>query len=225
MSWLTTYLTSSIGKKVLLALPGLFLCLFLVGHLAGNLQLFMSGEEGRIQFNEYAKFMTSNPAVKLLSYVTYFSILFHAAWGIYIARKNSVATSINYKYNRPGKNSTWQSRNMALLGIITLVFIIIHLKSFWYEMHWGAIGNDSNGNKDLHTMVIAAFKQWWYVLIYVVSMIALAYHLVHGFQSAFQTLGITHPKYTPIIKGLGMMYSILVPLLFAIIPVYIYFFI
>ena len=114
---------------------------------------------------------------------------------------------------------------MTLLGIITLVFIIIHLKSFWYEMHWGAIGNDSSGNKDLHTIVIAAFKQWWYVLLYVVSMIALAYHLVHGFQSAFQTLGITHPKYTPIIKGLGMMFSIVVPLLFAIIPVYIYFFI
>ena len=225
MSWLSNYFTSSIGKKVLLALPGLFLCLFLVGHLVGNLQLFISGEAGRLQFNEYAYFMTTNPAVKLLSYVTYFSIAFHAIWGVYIARKNAQATSQKYAYNKPGKNSSWQSRNMTLLGIITLVFIIIHLKSFWYEMHWGAIGTDANGNKDLHTIVVAAFKQWWYVLIYVISMIALAFHLVHGFQSAFHTLGLNHPKYTPLIKKFGVTFSVLVPLLFAIIPVYIYFFI
>ena len=225
MSWLTTYFTSSIGKKVLLALPGLFLCVFLIGHLAGNLQLFISGEVGRQQFNEYAKFMTSNPAVKLLSYLTYFSILFHAVWGIYIAKKNEKATATSYTYNQPGKNSTWQSRNMALLGVVTVVFIIIHLKTFWYEMHWGAIGNDVNGNQDLHTIVIVAFKQWWYVLFYVISMIALGYHLLHGVQSAFQTLGLNHPKYTPIIKGCSTLFGIVVPLLFAIIPVYIYFFI
>ena len=225
MSWISSYFTSSIGKKVLLALPGLFLCLFLVGHLAGNLQLFVGGEEGRLKFNEYAKFMTSNPAVKLLSYVTYFSILFHAIWGILIAKKNEKARGVNYAYNQPGKNSSWASRNMALLGVITLVFLIIHLKSFWYEMHWGAIGVDANGNKDLHTIVVAAFKQWWYVLLYVISMIALAYHLLHGFQSAFQTLGLSHPKYSPVIKGFGRIFSIAVCFLFAIIPVYIYFFI
>ena len=213
---------SSIVRKYWMAATGLFLCLFLLGHLAGNLQLFIPGEDGQLQFNAYAKFMTTNPAVKLLSYITYFSILVHVIDGFVLARQNRAARPSRYAYNKPGANSGWASRSMALLGTITLVFIIIHMRSFWYEMHWGELGVDSAGNKDLWTITVVAFQQWWYSAFYVIAMIMLAFHLSHGFQSAFQTMGWTHPKYTPIVEKIGIGFSILIPLLFAAIPVFLF---
>lgn len=215
-------ISSSIGKKYWMALTGLFLCLFLVGHLAGNLQLIFGTQE---DFNGYAKFMTSNPAVKLLSYLTYFSILFHAVDGIILARQNRAARPVKYVKENAAANASWASRSMALLGIVTLVFIIIHMKSFWFEMHWGEIGNDSEGQRDLWTVTVTAFKQLWYVAFYVVAMVALGFHLSHGFQSAFQSLGLRYGKYKDGMIKAGTWFSILVCGLFAIIPVYIFLFI
>ena len=206
---------------------GLFLCIFLIGHLVGNLQLiFITGEEGQLAFNDYAKFMTTNPAVKILSYLTYFSIIAHAIDGIVLTIQNKKARPVKYVYNRPDKNSKWASRNMAVLGTILLVFIATHMMNFWYEMHFGTIGMDSAGNKDLHTVVFAYFRSemgLWFTLFYVFSMIATAFHLNHGFQSAFQSFGWNHPKYSPIIKKTGTLFSLLVPALFAIIPLIIHF--
>jgi succinate dehydrogenase / fumarate reductase cytochrome b subunit len=219
-------LQSSLAKKYWMAATGLFLCLFLVGHLAGNLQLFMAGEEGQLQFNAYAKFMTSNPAVKLLSYLTYFSILFHAVDGLLLTIGNRKARPLSYEYSRPSANSPWTSRNMGILGTIILVFIVAHMSQFWYEMHWGGIENDSAGNKDLHTVVMTAFRDpsigLLYTLGYVLAMAAVSFHLVHGFQSAFQSLGLKTQKIEGAIKVLGYGFAILVPLLFALIPVYIF---
>lgn len=220
-------LKSSLAKKYWMALTGLFLCLFLVGHLAGNLQLFIGGIEGQLQFNEYAKFMTSNPLVKILSYVTYISIVFHAIDGLLLTVKNKNARPVKYHNEKPSANSAWASRNMGILGTILLVFIITHMMNFWYEMHWGEIGVDANGNKDLHTIVIAFFKDasmgLLFTLAYVLSMLAVAFHLSHGFQSAFQSLGLRHEKYTPIIQKIGFAFALLVPLAFAAIPLYIHF--
>ena len=117
-------LKSSIAKKYWMALTGLFLCLFLAGHLAGNLQLIFGDA---LQFNQYALFMTSNPAVKLLSYLTYFSILFHAVDGIMLTIQNKNARPVGYAMNNPSKNSTMASRNMAVLGTLILVFIVTHM--------------------------------------------------------------------------------------------------
>ncbi|MDX5324868.1 MAG: succinate dehydrogenase cytochrome b subunit [Bacteroidota bacterium] len=213
---------SSLVRKYWMAATGLFLCLFLIGHLAGNLQLFIPGEEGQLQFNAYAKFMTSNPAVKILSYLTYFSILLHAIDGIVLARQNKAARPVNYVKNSPEKNSSWASRSMVLLGIITLIFILIHMRSFWFEMHWGGLDTDANGNKDLYTITVAAFQTWWYTAFYVLAMIALAFHLSHGFSSAFQSMGWNHPKYMPVIKKIGVGFAVIIPLLFAAIPVYLF---
>ena len=105
----SAFLKSSIAKKYWMALTGLFLCLFLVGHLIGNLQLFMSGYEGALQFNKYALFMTTNPAIKLMSYVTYISILFHAIDGIYLAIQNKKARPVAYAMSKPSKNSSFSS--------------------------------------------------------------------------------------------------------------------
>ncbi|CAM3915571.1 MULTISPECIES: succinate dehydrogenase cytochrome b subunit [Flavobacterium] len=270
-------LKSSIAKKYWMALTGLFLCLFLAGHLAGNLQLIFGDA---LQFNEYALFMTTNPAVKLLSYLTYISILFHAIDGILLAFQNKAARPVNYAYSKPSENSSFASRNMAVLGTIILVFIVTHMVNFWAKMHFEKLplqtisvtdeasgakqefyitkgsgqskflpkdqvdgqnllieGNKiyivkpvraefAEGYKDLHAITFAFFRDAKYGLIftigYVLAMLAMAFHLWHGFQSAFQSLGINN-KFTPVIKLLGRGFAVVVPLLFAIIPLYIHF--
>lgn len=213
---------SSLAKKYWMAATGLFLCTFLIGHLVGNLQLLLPAEEALEKFNEYAQFMTTNPAIKIMSYLTYFSILFHAVDGILLVIKNKKARPVQYAYNKPSANSNWASRNMGLLGGILLFFIIVHMRSFWYEMHFGSLPLDVNGNKDLYTITASAFRELWYVALYVVCMIAVAFHLSHGFASAFQSVGANHAKYTPIIKKVGSAFGILIPLAFAIIPVVLY---
>ncbi len=278
-------LKSSLAKKYWMALTGLFLCLFLAGHLAGNLQLIFSDA---LHFNQYALFMTSNPAVKILSYLTYFSILFHAVDGFLLTYQNVKARPIGYAKNNPNANSSFSSRNMAVLGTLILVFIVTHMVNFWAVMHFDknmplqsitveVMGQKQElyvttnggympvsqvaksyeeamktgaqtyiehrtefyntqarvkigeGYKDLHKITVAFFKDAKLGLIatilYVLAMFVLAFHLLHGFSSAFQSLGLNNPKYTPAIKGFGKAFAIVVPLLFAIIPVYIHFFI
>ena len=221
MSWITQVFTSAIGKKLIMSLTGLFLCLFLVVHMSGNFLLF--NNDGGQAFNEYTKFMTTFPLIKVASIFTFLGIILHAVDGLLLTLKNRKARPV--KYAVQPKRSSWASRNMAVLGIIVLFFLIVHLKSFWYVMKFGEVGKviyNGHEYKDLYTVVIAAFSQWWYVAIYVVSLIALGYHLVHGFASAFQTLGVNHSKYTPFIKFVGYAYAILVPIGFASQPVIVY---
>ncbi|MBL7957487.1 MAG: succinate dehydrogenase cytochrome b subunit [Flavobacteriales bacterium] len=215
-------LGSSLAKKYWMALTGLFLVTFLLAHLAGNLQLLDMSPQGQLKFNAYARFMTTFPLVKAVSYLLYFSILFHAFDGILLAVQNRQARPVRYVKENAGANRSWASNNMALLGVLILVFLVIHMKGFWYEMHWGPIGTDADGNKDLYTVVAAAFSQLWYVSLYVVMMAVLALHLLHGFQSAFQSLGLNHPRYTPAIKNVGVFFAVVVPVLFALIPVWMF---
>lgn len=119
-----------------MALTGLFLCLFLVGHLLGNFQLLIPGDEGQRAFNEYAYFMTHNPFIKVLSYLTYFSILFHAIDGFVLTVQNKKARPVNYVNSKPSRNSALPSRYMAILGTAILVFIIMHMANFWAKMHF-----------------------------------------------------------------------------------------
>jgi succinate dehydrogenase / fumarate reductase cytochrome b subunit len=186
------------------------------------MQLFFAHEDNGLAFNIYAKFMTTNPAVKILSYTTYLSIIAHVVYSIILSRKNKVARPIGYSVGTKDSQSSAASRNMGVLGTIILLFLVMHLKGFWYEMHWGAIGNDANGNRDLYTVVSAAYAELWYVAIYVVSMIFLAAHLSHGFSSAFQTLGLNHQKYTPMINGVSKAFAIIVPFIFAMMPIWMY---
>ncbi|TAF32908.1 MAG: succinate dehydrogenase [Cytophagales bacterium] len=221
MSWITKTLSSTIGRKVLMALTGLFLCSFLVVHLSGNFQMLMS--DGGLQFNAYAKFMTSFPLVKFISYGLYACILLHAIDGFMLMAANRKARPVGYKMVDGAANSSWASRNMGLLGSLILIFIVVHMKNFWYEMHWGDIGIDAQGNRDLYTVTKVAFEKWWYVVFYVFSMVVLAFHLMHGFQSAFQTMGINHKKYTPFIKVIGNLFSIVICIAYAAIPLIMFF--
>jgi succinate dehydrogenase / fumarate reductase cytochrome b subunit len=224
MAWVTQTLSSSLGRKVIMSLTGLFLTSFLIIHVAGNLQLF-KGDNGRA-FNEYTYFMTHNPVIMTISYLLYTSILVHALMAFILTRHNQASRPVKYAYSKPEANSPWSSRNMGILGAITLFFIIIHMRTFWYEMHFGSVPMaeyDGKQYKDLYAVVKEAFSQWWYVTLYVLCMVALGYHLAHGFQSGFQTLGIRHKKYTPAIEFLGKyFFAILIPAAFAAMPIYMY---
>lgn len=224
MAWVTQTLSSSLGRKVIMSLTGLFLSSFLIVHMAGNLQLF-KGDNGRA-FNEYTYFMTHNPLIITVSYLLYTSILVHALMSFVLTRHNQASRPVKYAYSRPEANSPWSSRNMGILGTVLLLFIIIHMRTFWYEMHFGAVPMaeyDGKQYKDLYAVVKEAFAQWWYVLLYVISMVAIGFHLAHGFQSGFQSLGIRHTKYTPIIEFVGRyFFALIIPAAFAAMPIYVF---
>lgn len=206
----------------MMALTGLFLILFLVVHLIGNLQL-LKGDQGQ-SFNIYAQFMTSNPLIIVISYVNYTAILVHVIWSIIISSRNRKARGAE-GYAIVRNSSHWTSRNMGILGTFIFIFLVIHLRSFWYEMHWGGIPTatyEGGEYKNLYAVVENAYADLWFVLLYVVSMALLGFHLFHGFGSAFQTLGLNHVKYNPLIRFVGVAFAIVVPALFALIPIYMY---
>lgn len=227
MNWFLKLITSSIGQKVVMSLTGLFLISFLLVHLSGNLQLLF--DDGGEAFNAYAKFMTSNPLIKFISYGLYAFILLHAVQGIALYRHNRQARGkAKYAVNTTrvtSSTATFPAVNMAWLGIIILAFIILHMYQFWLQMKLGAteyVMIEGEKVKDLYSLVEIAFQDPIYVGIYVVSMIVIGFHLWHGFQSSFQTLGLNHKKYSPAINFVGRLYSIVVPAGFALIPIYMF---
>lgn len=224
MSWVTKTLSSTLGRKLIMALTGLFLILFLTGHVSGNMLLFKG--DGGEAFNKYAQFMTTNPAVKVLSYLTYFSVIAHVIYSILLTSKNRTARPVGYAESKAATNSTWSSRNMGVLGTIILIFLVVHMQGFWAKMHWGEmpmVTYEGETYKDLYQIVQFAFQNEILVAGYVIAMGFLSFHLSHGFASAFQTLGLNHVKYSPAIELIGKVYCIVVPILFASMPLYIYF--
>jgi succinate dehydrogenase / fumarate reductase cytochrome b subunit len=139
--------------------------------------------------------------------------------------QNRKSRPVEYAYSKPSKSSPWYSRSMGILGTIILIFLIVHFANFWVKTRFIGLSEavDSNGNDNLSLLMFKTFSFWWIVLLYDLAMVSLAYHLLHGFSSAFQTLGFNHRTYTPIIKSIGFGFAILVPLLFASIPTAIFF--
>lgn len=162
-----------------MCLTGLFLGFFLLIHFLGNLQLFLPQEQAHLQFNAYSHFLSGNIVIKIVSLVLYTSIILHAIDGLVITIKNKKSGG-TYRSDRRGRASKWYSRNMGILGTLILIFLVIHFQNFWYVYKFGSLPLDDKGNKDLYILVITVFKEWWYVVIYVISMIALCYHLIHG---------------------------------------------
>ncbi len=214
---------NNLGRKNLMALTGLFLCFFLVIHLAGNLQLLLPAERAQLQYNLYSELLSHNIIIKLISYLLYASILLHALYAFLLEVKRRVATGQAYAYDRRKQVSPWYRRQMTFLGVLLLVFLVVHMKNFWYVYKFGFVPLDSVGRKDLYIIVANAYKQWWYVLFYVICMLALGYHLWHGFYSAFQTLGLYHKKYGRWMKIAGQAFSVIVTAGFIFIPIYMYF--
>jgi len=224
MKWLLNLFNSSIGQKLIMSLTGLFLCSFLLIHLIGNLQLLYA--DGGKAFNSYAYFMTNNILIKTVSWGLYAMILLHAIKGILMALNNRKAGGGNRYAVSSNENASWTSKNMAILGSWVFIFIGIHMAQFWGQMHFGdmaLVNIDGVQVKELYGIVVAAYENPLIVVFYVVSMFMIGAHLWHGFGSAFQSLGIRHNKYTPIIETVGKVYSVLIPGAFAIIPIWMYF--
>lgn len=207
-----------------MALTGIFLILFLAVHLAGNLQLLK--DDGGKAFNIYAHFMGHNPLVQFISKGNFAFILLHIIWGAMLTIKNRQARGPE-GYANTNKKSAWASRNMGILGTLILIFLVVHIRHFYAEAHFGSLPTqvyDGAEVQDLYTQVSYWFSKDWYVALYVFCMIALGFHLWHGFASAFQSLGLKHLKYNGLINFVGKSFAVVVPALFAWIPIAMYFF-
>ncbi|MCS4228599.1 succinate dehydrogenase cytochrome b subunit [Sphingobacterium sp. ML3W] len=247
--------SSSIGKKLIMSLTGIFLCLFLVVHLVGNLQLFK--DDAGLAFNKYAYFMTHFTPIKVVSYLLYASVIVHVIYAITLSMKNKAARPIGYAKYDGQANSKWNSRNMGILGTVILVFLATHMSNFWWKFHNDevpyieyrtdlATGQTTARElqasefhdyqetvennvqilkaRDLYKQVDFAFKNVALVALYLVAMAALAFHLIHGFQSAFQTLGFNHRRYIGIIRAIGVwVFGVLIPIGFAMMPLFFFF--
>ncbi len=216
---------SSLSQKYIMALAGIFLMLFLIFHLATNL-LMLARDDGEA-FSEAVKFLTENPVVKIMEYFLFAGFLIHIILGLLLKLQNYMARPVKYHKSLQTETSTF-SRFMFHTGVIILIFLIIHLINFFFvRLGWVPIPGEAGevANKhDFYSMAQIWFKNPWYSAIYLVSFVFLGFHLKHAFQSAFQSLGLNHTKYTPVIKVIGTIYAIAISVGFAIIPVYFYFF-
>lgn len=214
MTW-KQFLTSSIGKKFVMGLTGLFLITFLCVHVGVNACIFVN--DGGETFNTAAHFMSHNWVVRIMEIGLFAGLLLHIIQGLLLWKQNAAARKVGYAQSAANKNSKWYSRSMGLLGTLLLLFLIMHLAHFWVgtkvEQYFG------DDNHDLYQEMKGVFSQWWVVVLYVLGVGSLLFHLLHGFQSAFQTLGVNHKRYTPIIKAAGVAYSIIVCILFALMPI------
>jgi succinate dehydrogenase / fumarate reductase cytochrome b subunit len=217
MTW-KHFFTSSIGKKFLMAMTGIFLVLFLIVHAGINACIFLN--DGGETFNKAAHFMSHNWIMRFLEIGLFAGFILHIIQGLSLTFQNKKARPVNYAFNQPGKNSNWYSRSMAILGTLLLLFLIMHLSHFYVGTKVALYGGDKPHN--LYHEMQTIFSVNWIVALYLIGVASLFWHLYHGFQSAFQTLGIHHKRYTPIIMAAGTGYAIIICLLFALMPIAMY---
>lgn len=218
MSWISTTFTSSLGKKFIVGLTGLFLVSFLLVHCGINSLIFLN--DGGVAFNVGATFMATNPVIKIMEYVLFLGLLTHIGQTLYLAYLNKKARPVAYHVSNGAANSKWYSRSMTLLGTLILIFLILHLQHFWFSK---VSGHLAESGQTMFQEMLEVFENPFVVIIYVLAQGALGYHLLHGFQSAHQTLGLNHAKYNGLIHGIGTFLAILLPVLFAAMPIVIYF--
>jgi succinate dehydrogenase / fumarate reductase cytochrome b subunit len=213
--------SSSIGKKLIMGITGLFLILFLIVHCFINSLIFLN--DGGLIFNLGAHFMATNWLIRGSEVILMLGLIVHAVQGLRLTFQNQAARPVKYAVNNGNANSKWYSRSMGLLGTLLLIFLIVHLSNFWVVSRFTGIPTeDVNGLENLYAVMQQTFQNIWIVVLYELAMVSLLYHLLHGFASAFQTLGWNHRKYSPLIKGIGVWYSIIISLLFAAMPVAFY---
>lgn len=216
--------TYSIGKKLIVALAGIFLILFLLVHLGINITLILC--ETTKPFNIAAHFMGTNIIVKIFEVILFGGIVIHIIYTLILQVQNWLARPIRYRIPNFAQLSFFSKFQIHTAAII-LVFLGIHLTNFYFKSRFGGLEEITyDGTKylpDLGSLVIQKFQMPGFVILYIAFFIFLAFHLLHGFQSAFQTLGLNHQSYTPFIKILGVIYSIIVFTGFTAIPIVIYF--
>lgn len=191
--------------------------------------------DGGETFNHWAHFMGTNVIIRTMEIGLFAGLLLHIIQGFVLWAQNNKARPVKYEMNKAAENSKWYSRSMGLLGTLLLMFLVLHIYHFWTPSRLGGIGSiraleetslatyNNQQALNLYAEMRLVFENnLLIVIIYVLGVISLAWHLMHGFQSAFQTLGINHKKYTPLIKAVGVAFSIIVPLIFALMPIAFY---
>lgn len=231
MKW-SDFFTSSVGKKFVMGLTGLFLISFLIIHVGVNacmfadMKIFNPADDGTM-FNIAAHFMGSMVVIRLLEYVLFLGIILHIVQGYVLEAKNRGSRSVGYEVKMGNRGSKWYSRSMGLLGTLILLFLVIHLAHFWVKARFTeSLEPISYRGVEMHNMfreMLIVFKQPLVVIIYVLGCLSLAYHLAHGFQSAFRSIGVHNTKYNLMLTSLGYGFTIIVTLLFILMPIAVYF--
>lgn len=217
------FFKSSIGRKIAMALSAFFLMFFLIIHLAVNITSLFSEE----LFNMLSHFMGTNPLVQLaLQPVLIFGVVFHFVMGFVLELKNRKAVGVKYAKNNGAANSTWMSRNMIYSGLAILAFIVLHFIDFWIpELNVKYVQGDMSGLLEgtdkfrYFEELQHKFVPMWRVIAYVVAFVFLALHLLHGFTSAFQSMGSTAGR-KKALQTFGKVYSFVIPLGFIVVALY-----
>ncbi|MBI2967340.1 MAG: succinate dehydrogenase cytochrome b subunit [Bacteroidetes bacterium] len=215
------FLYSSVGTKAVMALTGLFLSIFLIEHLYGNLLLFYN--DGGNAFIEYSHTLVHSLFIRIVEIFLFASLIAHVAQAIRITRQNSEVRPVKYSVYKVKETSTWFSRNMGITGSVILFFIVVHLWQFFVPYRiTGTVGGE--GQVNVAQEVKEAFQNGWYAALYLVSVAFLAFHLNHGFQSSFRTLGLNNRKYENVISLAGSIFAfVIVGAGFASFPILFYF--
>ena len=225
MNWSQLF-SSSIGKKIVMALTGIFLIVFLVVHCYVNANVFFSnGEEN---FNRAAHFMGTNIIIRITEIGLFAGFILHIVQGYKLELQNRGSRKSRYAVTAGNKTSKWYSRSMAILGTLILLFLIMHLVHFWVPSRFTGLEeitypNDATVYHNLYLQMQNTFAEPWVVIVYILGCFSLSWHLLHGVQSAAQTMGWTNKNYMPMIKTIGISFSIIVPLIFALMPIFVHF--
>jgi len=221
---MSNFFTSSIGKKLIMAAAGLFLILFLLVHLGINLLLILFPEPDK--FNIAAHFMGTNVLIKVFEIVLFGGFLLHIIYGLIVQVQNWFSRPKGYKIGNYSQTSFF-SKFMIHTAVIIFVFLAIHLSDFYFKTKFfGEVEDVIINGKEYHNLgalVIAKFQLPGFIIFYIASFLFLGFHLLHGFQSAFQTLGLENKNFTPVIKKIGTIYTVFIVAGFTAIPVVIYF--
>lgn len=228
MTWKQAF-TSSVGKKLVMGLTGIFLISFLLVHVGLNACIWAN--DGGEMFNKGAHFMGSTVLIRIMEIGLFAGIILHIVQGYMLTAQNNSKRAVGYQVDYGNKGSKWYSRSMGLLGTLILMFLIIHIYHFWTPSRLAGIGNIKglepvayNGIEmhNLYAEMITVFQSPVVVLIYVLGVISLCYHLMHGFHAAFRTLGVHNKRYAKSLRNMGYWYAIIVCLAFAMMPISIY---
>ena len=210
--------STSIGKKQIMGVTGLLLCGFLVSHLAGNLTL-LAGPDA---FNKYSHTLTSNPLIYGAEFILAVIFIAHIVMAFRLGIENNRAIPVGYyMYKKSGRGGTFASATMQYSGVIALVFLVFHITG----LKFGTQYTTSVGGvemRDLYRTTIEYFQDPIHVLGYIIAMVTLGIHTSHGFWSAFQSLGLNHPKYMPKIQCVSKLFGLVVAIGFSGLAIFCY---
>ncbi len=220
---MSNFITSSLGKKVILSLSGLFLIMFLLVHLTAN--LFLLG--GSDAFNIATHFMDTNPIIQIIQPILALGFIIHILYALIIQFQNWRSTPVKYKKVNQKESSSWSSRNMIWLGIFIFCFLFTHIINFFYVMKFGEMSSTIVHGEEMHDaykLVVGLFTggtlAYVYSGVYIVSFVALGLHLNHAFWSAFQTVGWSNDIWRKRLSVIGSLYALLISVGFTVIPIY-----